>query len=626
MPDQPGFGPGPAFEPATREAWCIAAAQTLGENGVDAAQGPLEPGLTLRALHSERPPTPRPPPRARAGWQVRALIAAPEPGAAETWVGDAVEGGADFLELRLDAHGRAGQDPVAALDAAAPLAGAGGLSLGDIDELDVVLRGVDLAAVGIAIDGGVAAAELHAAVVDLARARGIDPSRLRIEAVFAPADGLRPTDAAHWRVARAAVRRCRALSAESRALCADGTPIHDAGAGPALEIGVVLASAAAALRAVPDGAIAPAEVAARMTARCAVGTDLLTEVAKLRALRLGWTAVARAFALPESARTPFVCATTSRRALAGPDPRTNLLRTAIAATAAVCGGADALVLPPDESDLDRVDAAARARALHQHALLREEAFLDKVDDPLAGAFAIEALTEEIADSAWQTLRALETRGGLGSAAAIAWLEARVAEHRRARDDDYRSRRRVRVGISRFAAPSLEGPRPAAPTDAERARRHAERAAAAAAAEVSLAASVARSDLPAEPLRPAAHTDVHAFEQLRTKAPPTAALMPPGTGGRARARADWLRDLLTAGDFEVVELTSGMPVPADATVIGLCCDDDERADAVRAARAATADRANPPALVVAGAPAPDLDGVLFAHEGCDVVALLQELHS
>ena len=69
----------------------------------------------------------------------------------------------------------------------------------------------------------------------------------------------------------------------------------------------------------------------------------------------------------------------------------------VAALAAVAGGCDSLtVVPEDENN------ATMARiARNVCNILREESHLTKVADPMAGAYAIEIIVNELAIAAWK---------------------------------------------------------------------------------------------------------------------------------------------------------------------------------------------------------------------------------
>lgn len=129
-----------------------------------------------------------------------------------------------------------------------------------------------------------------------------------------------------------------------------------------------------------------------------IGTQYLTEIAKMRALRYLLKKIACAFALQEAQCIPFIHAQTSIHYHGNQPDYTNLVRATAQAMSAVIGGCDALtVLPFDNSD----NALARQLATHVSYILEHESLFAKVADPAAGAFALEDMTLKLANAAWE---------------------------------------------------------------------------------------------------------------------------------------------------------------------------------------------------------------------------------
>jgi methylmalonyl-CoA mutase len=83
------------------------------------------------------------------------------------------------------------------------------------------------------------------------------------------------------------------------------------------------------------------------------------------------------------------------------DTHTNLIRNTTQAMTAILGGANALtVLPHHPTDAKHQEMADRV-ARNVSLVLQEEAYLGKVNDPLAGSYFLETLTEKLAQRTWQ---------------------------------------------------------------------------------------------------------------------------------------------------------------------------------------------------------------------------------
>ncbi len=230
----------------------------------------------------------------------------------------------------------------------------------------------------------------------------------------------------------------------------DARPYHEAGASEAQELAGALAAAVWWLRTLDECETAsPAEAMPFFGASLSTDRDLYLSIAKLRALRLLW---ARLQDLVGAPRTPIsVHAETSRRMLTRADPDGNLLRTTLAAFAAVVGGADAITVVPHRSALGPADSNARALARNIQHLLMDEAHLDRVADPAAGSGAIEALTDALAAQAWAEFQLIESEGGIAGSLGTGKLQARIEKARDMLARDVASGARPLVGVTAYRA-------------------------------------------------------------------------------------------------------------------------------------------------------------------------------
>lgn len=233
-------------------------------------------------------------------------------------------------------------------------------------------------------------------------------------------------------------------------LC-DGAAWHDRGASAVDELVVALGGVLAAIRGLArDGLDAKAAVA-RTVVRVGMGGDVLLDVAKLRAVRGLWHAMAGFLAI--DAR-PVVHARCGRRVRSRRDADTNLIRATYETFAAACGGAEALVVEPHDRGHGRpADVQRWARNLVHIARL--ESHLDTVDDPFGGSWAVEHLTFDLVDAAWRKLVALEADGGLANAAVHQRLVDDVARTAADRQARVASGEAPIVGVSKFAPPNAQ---------------------------------------------------------------------------------------------------------------------------------------------------------------------------
>jgi methylmalonyl-CoA mutase len=214
-------------------------------------------------------------------------------------------------------------------------------------------------------------------------------------------------------------------------LNADGRLAHNAGAGEVLELAIVAAALAENLRLLDAAGIAPEAIFAATSLSLAADQDQFLTTAKLRAARLIHARMQAACGI-SAPKPAHIHAETSWRMLTRLDPETNILRNTIAVFAAGTAGADEITVLPHTLALGVPDPFARRIARNTQVVLITESNLAHVADPAAGAGGIEALTDALAEKAWEILAGIEKKGGLSAAIASGEIMAMVEAARAAR--------------------------------------------------------------------------------------------------------------------------------------------------------------------------------------------------
>lgn len=114
-----------------------------------------------------------------------------------------------------------------------------------------------------------------------------------------------------------------------------------------------------------------------------VGTDFFIEQAKLKALRAVWVENSMHDIFIHTRSNPWISESYK--------PHSNMLKSTTAAMAAIAGGCDAVTVYAEQE----TDATMNRIARNVSNILREESHFDKVADATAGAYYIDALTQEI---------------------------------------------------------------------------------------------------------------------------------------------------------------------------------------------------------------------------------------
>ncbi|AYG58456.1 methylmalonyl-CoA mutase family protein [Rhizobium jaguaris] len=227
-------------------------------------------------------------------------------------------------------------------------------------------------------------------------------------------------------------------------LSADGRAAHNAGGTEAQELAVMAAALVGHLRMLDQTGIDP-ETVLNVTSLCLTADqNQFITMAKARAARMIFARIAEACGVSHPPGA-YIFMETSYRMLTKLDVETNILRNTIAVFAAGTGGADEISVLPHTLTHGIPEPLARRLARNTQTILISESHLDHVADPAAGAGGIEALTEALAEKAWEIFAGIERDGGLAKVIAGGQLAAMV--------DEASANRAVKpiVGTTLFAA-------------------------------------------------------------------------------------------------------------------------------------------------------------------------------
>jgi methylmalonyl-CoA mutase, N-terminal domain len=199
-----------------------------------------------------------------------------------------------------------------------------------------------------------------------------------------------------------------------------GYHMAEAGATPAQEIAFTLANGIEYVRAAVASGLDVDDFAPRLSFFFVARTTLLEEIAKFRAARRIWARVMRdefGAKNPKSQMLRFHTQTAGVQ-LTAQQPEVNLVRVALQGLGAVLGGTQSLHTNSfDEAIALPTEKAARL-ALRTQQVIAFESDVTKTVDPLAGSYAVEAMTDEVETAALELMARVEDFGG-----AVAGIEA-----------------------------------------------------------------------------------------------------------------------------------------------------------------------------------------------------------
>jgi methylmalonyl-CoA mutase len=231
-----------------------------------------------------------------------------------------------------------------------------------------------------------------------------------------------------------------------------GYHMQEAGATADLELAYTLADGVEYVRAGLAANLPVDRFAPRLSFFFGIGMNFFMEVAKLRAARLLWAKLMRAFE-PRDERSLSLrthCQT-SGWSLAAQDVFNNVARTCIEAMAATQGGTQSLhTNAPDEALALPTDFSARI-ARNTQIVLQKESGTTRVIDPWGGSFFVERLTGDLAARTWGHIREVEELGGMTRAIESGLPKLRIEEAAARTQARIDSGTQAVIGVNKFRA-------------------------------------------------------------------------------------------------------------------------------------------------------------------------------
>ena len=196
---------------------------------------------------------------------------------------------------------------------------------------------------------------------------------------------------------------------------------------------------------------APRTVFENLFLECAVGEHHFGEVARQLAFRQLVQNLALLYQVEVEAQELVLFCQSAHWSQSILDAHTNTIRQTYQALSAVLGGANVLWVRPLEEE--HASNQERRIARNVSAILKEEAYLDKVQDPSAGSYFLENLVTELIQETQTALTELEQEGGWWKACQSGKVQDRVKAHRTKVQGALLDKTQVKVGANAYAAPA-----------------------------------------------------------------------------------------------------------------------------------------------------------------------------
>ncbi|MFF2595452.1 methylmalonyl-CoA mutase family protein [Priestia megaterium] len=236
---------------------------------------------------------------------------------------------------------------------------------------------------------------------------------------------------------------------ELKTIIVSSIPYHNSGANAVQELAYMLATGVQYIDECIKRGLSLHQVLPHMTFSFSVSSHLFMEISKLRAFRMLWANVVRAFD-DTAVSVPFIHTETSHLTQSKEDMYTNALRSTVQAFASIVGGADSLHIEPYDSVTSSSSQFAHRLARNTHLILQHETHISKVMDPAGGSWYVEAYTHELMTKAWELFGNIEDHGGMEEALKQGRIQDEVEQMKVKRQEDIECRIERLIGVTHYA--------------------------------------------------------------------------------------------------------------------------------------------------------------------------------
>jgi methylmalonyl-CoA mutase N-terminal domain/subunit len=336
-----------------------------------------------------------------------------------------------------------------------------GVAIDSLDDMRTAFDGIPLAEVSTSMTINAPAAVLLLLYELVAEEQGVAAEQLRgtvqndiLKEYIARGNFIYPPEPS-MRLTTDLFAYCRERIPRWNTVSISGYHFREKGASAVQEVAFTLANGMAYVQAALDAGLKVDDFAPRLAFFFNGHNNVFQEVAKFRAARNMWAhAMKERFGAqdPRSMMLRFHTQT-GGVTLTAQQPQNNVVRVALQAFAAVCGGTQSLHTNGYDEALALPSERAAKLALRTQQIVAHESGATDTVDPFAGSYYVEALTEEIERRAWRLIERVDELGG--SVNAIGFIKGEIEESAFGYHERYRTEQDVVVGVNRYVEEDAE---------------------------------------------------------------------------------------------------------------------------------------------------------------------------
>ncbi|KEZ94504.1 methylmalonyl-CoA mutase subunit beta [Nonlabens ulvanivorans] len=184
----------------------------------------------------------------------------------------------------------------------------------------------------------------------------------------------------------------------------------------------------------------------RINIDTSIGNNYFMEIAKYRAYRLITKAIGNLYSIDLKC---YITASPSLRNKSLLDYNVNLLRTTTECMSAVLGGADTLYNLSYDAFFNKENEFGDRIARNQLRILKDEAYLEKINNAADGSYYIDTLTKQLTEKALDLFKMIENGGGFVQSLFDGTIQRKIKESAAQELSDLGNGKKILVGVNKY---------------------------------------------------------------------------------------------------------------------------------------------------------------------------------
>jgi len=332
-----------------------------------------------------------------------------------------------------------------------------GVAIDSLEDMETLFHGIPLENVSTSMTINATAAILLCLYVAVAKKQGANLQELSgtvqndvLKEYIARGTYIYPVRPA-MRIVTDIFAWCRVHLPKWNSISISGYHIREAGSTAVQEVAFTLADGVAYVEAALAAGLDVDEFAKQLSFFFNAHNDFLEEIAKYRAARRLWAKILRERFRAKDPRSLLLRfhAQTAGSSLTAQQPENNIVRVAIQALASVLGGCQSLHTNSLDEALALPTEDAALIALRTQQVIANETGVTNTIDPVAGAYVIEHLTNEIEKGAAEYIEKVDALGGMLRAIESGFVQGEIQSAAFEFQRKVESKLQIVVGVNEF---------------------------------------------------------------------------------------------------------------------------------------------------------------------------------